>query len=363
MTSPRTLPVSLLLTLLLNVSLIGPAQGLVILQYHHISEQTPAATSISPARFESHLELIASSGYQVLDLETVAALVRDGEAFPDKAVLITFDDSYDSIYTEARPRLQARGWPFVVFANTEPVDLGLAGFLSWQQLAELIAAGAAIANHGVTHPHMIRHEPGETQAAWRQRMRDEILGAEQRIEAKLGQSHRVFAYPYGEFNGELEALLRELDFIAMGQHSGGASAFDPQALPRFPFGGDYGGDEDFALKLRALPMPITRLQLKRETGERLVDGILPLEVKRPILELELADSRLLERMQCYVSLQGRAEKHLLGQQRLEFQAPAPLKVGRSRYNCTSPGAEPGRFHWISVPFIRRHPDGSWAEEP
>ena len=96
--------------------LAAPAQALVILQYHHISEHTPAATSTSPQRFRAHLEAIAASGFRVLDLDTVTQLIRSAAPLPDRAVLITFDDSYTSIYETALPLLKKRQWPFVVCA-------------------------------------------------------------------------------------------------------------------------------------------------------------------------------------------------------------------------------------------------------
>lgn len=343
--------------------LAAPAQALVILQYHHISEHTPAATSTSPQRFRAHLEAIAASGFRVLDLDTVTQLIRSAAPLPDRAVLITFDDSYTSIYETALPLLKKRQWPFVVFANTEPVDLGLDGFLSWEQLRKLAANGAAIANHSVSHPHMVRHEPGQPPDGWRQQVRAEILNAEARIREEVGQSHRVLAYPFGEFSAELEQVLAQLDFIGMGQHSGAASSAQRYALPRFAFGGSYGAREDFSTKLQALPLPVQAWAIEDEAGNTLIDGILPLQVQRPVVRMTLGDSGLLDKLQCYVSGQDRAERMPVDNYSVRFWAQRPLRPGRSRYNCTAASAEPGRFHWFSVPFIRRRADGSWLPEP
>jgi peptidoglycan/xylan/chitin deacetylase (PgdA/CDA1 family) len=340
-----------------------PARALVILQYHHISEETPAATSISPSRFEAHLEAIAASGYQVLHLTTVTQLLRGGEPLPDKSVLITFDDGYSSIFEFAFPLLQQRGWPFVIFTNTEPVDLGWSGFSSWEQLRQMSTAGAAIANHSVSHPHMVRRLDGENEDSWRQRMSGEILDAERRIKQEIGHSHRVFAYPYGEANAALEALLDELDFIGMRQNSGAASRQQRLALPRFAFGGVYGDLEDFSLKLNTLPLPLEAVGLAAENGDPLTDGVLPPGVERPQVSLQLQAANLLGAPQCYVSGQGAATRQPGGDNTMIFQAEQPIRIGRSRYNCTANSAEPGRFHWFSVSFIRRYPDGRWPEEP
>jgi hypothetical protein len=90
---------------------------------------------------------------------------------------------------------------------------------------------------------------------------------------------------------------------------------------------------------------------------------LPLDVKRPVITLQLDDEALRESLQCYVSGQDLAEKELTENAGVRFQATQPIRVGRSRYNCTARSTEQGRFHWFSVPFVRRHPDGTWLAEP
>jgi len=158
-------------------------------------------------------------------------------------------------------------------------------------------------------------------------------------------------------------VLAQLDFIGMGQHSGAASSAQRYALPRFAFGGSYGAREDFSTKLQALPLPVQAWAIEDEAGNTLIDGILPLQVQRPVVRMTLGDSGLLDKLQCYVSGQDRAERMPVDNYSVRFWAQRPLRPGRSRYNCTAASAEPGRFHWFSVPFIRRRADGSWLPEP
>ena len=39
-----------------------PASHLIVLQYHHVSSDTPTATSLSPAQFKSHMDWLAEGG-------------------------------------------------------------------------------------------------------------------------------------------------------------------------------------------------------------------------------------------------------------------------------------------------------------
>ena len=172
------------LSLLVSLVSIGGAAAAqigdaVALIYHQVAADTPAATSVRPETFEAHLDYLQREGYAVVALDDVVAAVS-GEAsrLPPKAVALTFDDGYRSIYTTALPLLEARGWPFTVFVSTDAIDRGYANFMSWDELRELEARGGRIANHGAAHGHLIRREPGESAAAWRTRVRNDIVSAQ-----------------------------------------------------------------------------------------------------------------------------------------------------------------------------------------
>ena len=196
----------------------------VILVYHHIGTTTPASTSVTPERFASHLDLLAAGGYRVVPLADVVEALRSGKALPDRAVVLTFDDAYRSVYTEAFPRLRHRGWPFTVFVNTDAVDGRHANTMNWNQLREIEDGGGTAGNHSRTHDHLVRRRDGETREQWRRRVGDDIVWARRRLEAELAAPLDMFAYPYGEFTAELEALVRGLGLAAVGQQSGPVGA-------------------------------------------------------------------------------------------------------------------------------------------
>ncbi|MBD3640980.1 MAG: polysaccharide deacetylase, partial [Marinobacter sp.] len=87
---------------------------LVVLQYHHVSDSTPPATSTSVSLFEAQLEMIDDLGLEVVPLlsGTRTALQESNKA---NAIALTFDDAYDSAYTTAAPMLASRRYPYTVF--------------------------------------------------------------------------------------------------------------------------------------------------------------------------------------------------------------------------------------------------------
>ncbi|MEX1032799.1 MAG: polysaccharide deacetylase family protein [Cellvibrionaceae bacterium] len=361
-TFPFVFPKAVALACLLLV-VLTPLPGLaaVVLQYHHISSDTPAATSISPQLFREHMAYLKEAGYEVVPLEALTASLKAGRALPDKTVAITFDDGYDSIYTTAFPILKDYGWPFTIFLNTKPLQQGQGQFVSWDNVREMAKAGATIANHSYSHTHMIRRQAGESEGEWRQRMRNEVMTTEATIAEETGQRHRVFAYPYGEYDLATVALLADLDFIAFGQQSGPLGGIeDLQVLPRFPFGGIYGNMEDFKTKVASRPMPLTKVEVRAGRRE-LRDTVLPQSVDRPGLLLTFAEEGIARRVQCFASGQGAIPVEVNGKQ-IIARAEKPLPVGRSRYNCTAMSDQAGRFYWYSQVFIRKKPNGEWYEE-
>lgn len=341
-------------------------QAAVVLQYHHISDTTPAATSTSPALFRQHLDHLQAHGYEVVALPELLNSHPAAGHDRSKRVAITFDDGYVSIYTEAFPELKKRGWPFTVFINTKPHDEGWKEFASWSQLREMAKHGATIANHTVHHDHLVRRLPGESDRQWRQRIKEEVTQAEKRIKTETGQSHRLLAYPFGEYDAQLEKLLDAMGYTAFGQHSGPLDRIHSrQALPRFPFGGNYGELSDFALKAATLPMPlesVTLVGVDREGVDRTttVDPLLPKGHYQPQLLLTVATAELAKNINCFAGGQGRLQT-VVDNTSVTVKLHKPLAAGRSRINCTAAAGE-GRFYWFTQPFLHPDEQGNWPKE-
>jgi peptidoglycan/xylan/chitin deacetylase (PgdA/CDA1 family) len=342
-------------------SLVSPTFGAgaqegrsaVILLYHHVSDATPPSTSVSPRTFDQHLDYLEREGYAVVPLADVARALADATPLPPKAVALTFDDAYSSIYSQALPRLERRGWSFTVFVATDPVDDGYAGYMSWNQLRDLESRGGSVANHSSDHGHLIRREPDESAVEWRARVRANITAAQARLAAELSRPLTLFAYPYGEFDAPLEAVVTELGLTAFGQQSGPTGATSSlRALPRYPLATDFDGVDALAEKLRTRSLPVTVLTP--------ASRVLPANAPAPLLELRVADGPFRrDGLRCYVAGQEPAIIEWRGDV-AAIQSRAPLGAGRSKYNCTAPSTSTsGVFYWYSHLWIQPRDDGSW----
>lgn len=337
-----------------TLALTHPASHAVVLVYHHVSERSPAITSVSPAQFEQQLQYLAYQQFSVWPLEKIVRFLKSKQALPDKVVAISFDDNYRSVYQEAFPRLKARGWPFTIFVSSDAVDQRHQWQANWQQLREMAADGATIANHSASHGHLLQQHTQESDSQWQQRIRLDIMKGGRRIEQEIGTVSRLFAYPYGEYNQALSTLVAELGYTAFGQHSGAIGQFShPQQLPRFAIAGQYAQLGDFGLKVHTLALPVTAtidVMNDNPLGYFQLRPKLSLRVDRPLPSIHL--------LRCFGSGQGELQLSWQDKQfnHVNINPGQDIPVGRSRYNCTLPTAN-GRFYWYSKPWIRLDDQG------
>jgi poly-beta-1,6-N-acetyl-D-glucosamine N-deacetylase len=349
----------LLLPVLLSVMWFAVhAQAAVVILYHHVSDSTPRSTSISPAAFEAQMNYLAQNNFTVVPLIELTEKLRSGEPLPDKTVAISFDDSYASVYESAFPRLKKRGWPFTFFVNTDSVGTGKV-FVNWDQLREMSKHGATIANHTTKHNHLPRRNKSESVVQWRVRIAAEINQAQTKIQQEIGSAPMFMAYPFGEYDVDVQQIAKKLGYIAFGQQSGALySAGDLQSVPRFPFGGSFTELDDFIMKVNAKPMPIKAIEFYSDKSTKL-NNLVVHEGEKPWLVFTLTDELLLKKVQCFATGQGAIPLEIVGG-KIWTQAKQALKTGRMRYNCTAYTGEKGRFYWYTQQWLATDKKGEWT---
>lgn len=310
----------------------------VVFMYHRFGEDKYPTTSVRIEQLEEHIAELTSGKYKVGKLPEVVEALRTGKPLPDRTIVITVDDAFKSVYTEGWPRFRKAGLPFTLFVATKPIDDGLPGSMTWDQIRELHKAGVTIGNHTVTHPHMPRFEPPRNDR--------EIRNSDERFRAELGFSPKLFAYPYGETSLAIRKQVMDAGFTAaFGQHSGvGFHGGDLHYLPRFSMNESYGGIQRFRMAANALPLTVKEL-----TPSNIM---LTPETNPPQFGFTVYGRAvpLLSKLTCYVSGQGRARLVMLGPQRVETRMSHAFPPGRARINCTMP-ALGGRWRWFGRQFV------------
>lgn len=181
-----------------------------ILMYHHIADPPAGAKaverdlSVSPARFEEQLRYLREAGYQSITTTDLVYHLTLGRPLPPKPVIITFDDGYRDVYTNAFPLLQKYGFTATIYVITDFVDRELTPYLTWPQIEEMYAAGMEFGAHSRDHPDLRRKSYDFL--VW------QILGPKQTLEAHLPAPVRTFSYPSGAYDQHVIDVLRSAHY-------------------------------------------------------------------------------------------------------------------------------------------------------
>ncbi len=350
----RNAQIWVVLAIIFTSTLIGvarTAEGAVVIMYHRFGESSYPSTNITIAQFEAHIEILKRGPYKVVPITELATALKAGRNLPDNTVVITIDDAYLSVYTEAWPRLKKANLPFAVFVSTDSVGRSGGRQMTWDQVRDMRDSGVYIGNHGSAHSHMAHADSAKNVM--------EIQRAKQRLAAEFGVGEtatatgdinsgpRIFAYPYGEASTAVKDAIIEADFdIAFGQHSGAISrTSDRYYLPRFALNEQYGDKSRFVRIIGALPLPVHDITPRDPLiGKKF--GTNP-----PAFGFTV-DSTLtnIDNLTCFHSPFGPLPVTKLGTHRVEIRFPKAFKPGRARINCTMPGPN-RRAHWFGSQFV------------
>lgn len=234
--------------------------GATVLIYHRFGEDKYPTTNIAVDRFSEQLEFLKNNNYQVISLDVLVHSLKGGARLPDRAVVITIDDAYRSVYTEAWPVLKQYGYPFTVFVYAKATENKHSNYMTWDQIKEMQAVGVDFQNHGFAHEHMA-FKPSEMNMdeykAW---IREDLTASTRILSDALKERPRFFAVPYGEYNETVLEEIRSFGYEAiLLQDPGSVSKdTDPFAIPREPIlGNEWATMEHFQMILERVDLPIS----------------------------------------------------------------------------------------------------------
>ncbi len=312
------------------------ANSAVLIMYHRFGDDRYPSTNIRLDQFDAQLAWLKKGGYHVLPVPEIVDRLQSGESLPDKTVGIIIDDGFETVYTNAWPRLQKAGYPFTLFLATDPI--GSTDMMTWPQVKELAKSNlVTIGAHTATHPYLERLSPADAQA--------DIARGKQKIIQELGITPTLFAYPYGEYDTQVVDIVKKLGFkAAFAQVSG---AIGPQSnfflLQRFPLNENYGQMDRFKLILQSKSLPIGDLS----PADPIVNNNNPPTIRFTVLNKSLN----LKTMNCYATgTVAPLKLNLLGNQQVEIVPVKKFALGRTHVNCTLP-AQGGGYYWNGMLYI------------
>jgi peptidoglycan/xylan/chitin deacetylase (PgdA/CDA1 family) len=202
--------------------------------YHRFGNALRDPFCVTRHAFEGQMRWLAEHGLAV-SLDDVLAFMRGERVFRDGSVLVTIDDGYRSVYTEALPIMREYRIPAVAYVTTSLVGHGgVEGnhpepFMTWDQIGRLIEGGVTIGSHAHTHRSLGQMRLDEA--------REEAQRSRESIERNLGRETRSFAYPFGmlpDHSRDTARVLAEAGYTTVftSLHGPIVKGVDPTRLPR-----------------------------------------------------------------------------------------------------------------------------------
>ncbi len=225
-----------------------PGQHFVSIAFHDVGDRTSELDSdaVTSTRLTQFFDWLKGSGWTAVSLDDLAAAARGQRPLPDKAILITFDDGYKSLYTRVFPLLKVYRYPIVAalvgiwMADEAGGTVSYGGdrrvprsnFITWAEAREMQASGLVeFASHsyalhrgvqanpqGSMTPAAVtwRYDPAtrhyEDDRQYAARIRADLARSRDQFAANLGRAPRAIVWPYGRYTGPGLEVAKQLGF-------------------------------------------------------------------------------------------------------------------------------------------------------
>lgn len=231
----RLLSVFIMLCLVSAGAAAAESQTFIAISYHDVRDDVvddldPDRVAVGTLNLISQFSWLREHGYHPVSLNDILAAQQGKHELPDKAVLLTFDDGLESVYTRVFPLLKMFKYPAVIAIMGRWLEAGPAEkieygnkvmernqFLTWEQVREMVGSGLVeVASHSydlhravqgnpqgnaqpiiVTRELDIKSQAYESLAQHRKLLRDDMQAMVSLLEKRVGVKPRCMVWPYG----------------------------------------------------------------------------------------------------------------------------------------------------------------------
>ncbi len=162
---------------------INAQDTFISLSYHDCKELDSQSfiDTITRDEIAMQFQWLKENNYHSVSLDDILAAQKGKKALPENAILLTFDDGYESFYRVIYPLLKAYNFPAILAIVGKWIEtkapnkvsygdslINRDNFLTWEEIREMNASGLVeIASHSYDHHHSVIGNPqGSQQAAY-----------------------------------------------------------------------------------------------------------------------------------------------------------------------------------------------------
>jgi len=194
-------------------------QTVPVLVYTQLASAPSRSNIVSARNFHHQLAYLNANGFVTVSLNQFHAFLDLKDQLPPNAVVISFDTTLAWAYTIAYPALKQRGMKAAIFVS--PDQIGQKGSVTWAQLAEMAAAGMDVGLYGPS----IKAPAKEDVKTYLADLEAKITDPQKAFQLHLKQPCSYFAYPQGEDNDLIIALLKKHGYQAAFTRKRGSNPF------------------------------------------------------------------------------------------------------------------------------------------
>lgn len=175
-----------------------------ILMYHVIAAPPADAPFpglyVPPAEFAEQMQALKQAGWHAVTPDQVEAYWREGVPLgPGKPIVLSFDNGYQSQYTQALPVLKALGW--VAEENLQLTGLPPSqGGLGQGEIKGLVKAGWELDTQGFSHADLITLDAAE--------LHYQVAVAREVVQRRYHVPVNWFCYPSGHYDPTVVAAVK-----------------------------------------------------------------------------------------------------------------------------------------------------------
>ena len=191
-------------------------QGTPILMYHAFGRPGEKASRfVLPInRFIQQINWLKRFGFRVLSIDEFQQYQLNQILPPGRSVVITIDDGYAEVRDLVYPVLKRNGFPATVFVVSAKVgshndwtsipELSGRPLLTWNEIREMAKNRIQFGAHSRTHPRLLTLSSDQ--------LKEEIAGSKAELDDALRTTTTTFAYPYGEFDSEIQSITKKAGY-------------------------------------------------------------------------------------------------------------------------------------------------------
>ena len=155
---------------------------------------------VPPAEFAEQMQALKAAGWHAVTPNQVEAYWREGVPLgPGKPIVLSFDNGYQSQYTQALPVLRRLGW--VAEENLQLTGLPPSqGGLGQEEIKGLVSAGWELDTQGFSHADLITLDAAE--------LHYQVAVAREVVQRRYHVPVNWFCYPSGHYDPTVVAAVK-----------------------------------------------------------------------------------------------------------------------------------------------------------